>query len=64
MGKISRVVIQNDGSLRVVYKSGSEAETESGVEAYKETDSTARRAIDRSGRLAGETFRREREDRG
>jgi cell division protease FtsH len=40
LGKISRVVIQNDGSLRVVYKSGSEAETETGVEAYKETDST------------------------
>jgi len=40
LGKISRVVIQNDGSLRVVYKTGSEAETETGVEAYKETDST------------------------
>ncbi|NTW13018.1 MAG: cell division protein FtsH, partial [Anaerolineales bacterium] len=26
LGKISRVVIQNDGSLRVVYKTGSEAE--------------------------------------
>jgi cell division protease FtsH len=40
LGKISRVVIQNDGSLRVIYKTGSEAATETGVEAYKETDST------------------------
>ena len=40
MGKIARVVIQNDDSLRVIYKTGSEAETKTGVEAYKETNST------------------------
>jgi cell division protease FtsH len=39
-GKIARVVIQNDDSLRVIYKTGSEAETKTGVEAYKETNST------------------------
>lgn len=39
-GKIARVVIQNNGSLRVIYKTGSEAETQTGVEAYKEADST------------------------
>jgi len=40
MGKVARVVIQNDDSLRVIYKTGSEAETKTGVEAYKETNST------------------------
>ncbi|HEY5732024.1 MAG TPA: ATP-dependent zinc metalloprotease FtsH [Anaerolineales bacterium] len=40
MGKVSRVVIENNGSLRVIYKTGSEAETKTGVEAYKENDST------------------------
>ncbi|HSO11084.1 MAG TPA: ATP-dependent zinc metalloprotease FtsH [Anaerolineales bacterium] len=40
LGKVSRVVIENDGSLRVIYKTGTEAETETGVEAYKEIDST------------------------
>ena len=40
LGKVTRVVIENNGSLRVIYKSGSEAETKTGVEAYKETDST------------------------
>jgi cell division protease FtsH len=40
MGKVSRVVIENNGSLRVIYKTGSQAETETGVEAYKESDST------------------------
>lgn len=39
-GKIARVVIENNGSLRVIYKTGSEAETQTGVEAYKESDST------------------------
>jgi ATP-dependent Zn protease len=40
--RVSRVVIENDGSLRVVYKSGTEAETDpnGGIEAYKESDST------------------------
>ena len=39
-GKIARVVIQNDDSLRVIYKTGTEAETKNGVEAYKETNAT------------------------
>ncbi|MBK9927353.1 MAG: ATP-dependent zinc metalloprotease FtsH [Anaerolineales bacterium] len=39
-GKIARVVIKNDGSLLVVYKSGTEAQTKTGIEAYKESDST------------------------
>ena len=40
MGKVARVVIQNDDSLRVIYKTGTESETKTGVEAYKETNST------------------------
>jgi len=40
LGKISRVVIQNDGSLRVIYKTGTEAETTTGLEVYKEDNST------------------------
>ena len=40
LGKVSRVVIENSGSLRVIYKTGTETETKTGVEAYKETDST------------------------
>ena len=40
LGKISRVVIQNDGSLRVIYNSGSEAETNAGIEVYKESNAT------------------------
>jgi len=40
LGKISRVVIQNDDSLRVIYNSGSEAETNTDVEVYKESDAT------------------------
>ena len=40
LGKVSRVVIENNGSLRVIYKTGSQAETETGVDAYKESDST------------------------
>ncbi len=39
-GKIARVVIENDGNLRVIYKTGTESETQTGVEAYKESDST------------------------
>ena len=37
-GKVSRVVIQNDGSLRAVYDSGAEVTTEK--EVYKEDNST------------------------
>ena len=40
LGKVSRVVIENDGSLRVIYKTGSEVETQTGIEAYKEDGST------------------------
>jgi cell division protease FtsH len=40
LGRVSRVVIQNDGSLRVIYKSGSEVETETGLEVYKESNAT------------------------
>jgi hypothetical protein len=40
--RVSRIVIENDGSLRVIYKSGTEAETDpnGGIEAYKESNST------------------------
>jgi cell division protease FtsH len=40
LSKVARVVIQNDGSLLVIYKSGTEAQTKTGVEAYKESDAT------------------------
>ncbi len=40
LGKVARIVIENDGSLRVIYKTGSESATTSGVEAYKEANST------------------------
>ncbi|MBI5703034.1 MAG: ATP-dependent zinc metalloprotease FtsH [Chloroflexota bacterium] len=40
LGKVARIVIENDGSLRVIYKTGSETATTTGVEAYKEPDST------------------------
>ena len=40
LGKVSRVVIQNDGSLRVIYATGTEAETKTGVDAYKESETT------------------------
>jgi len=33
-GSVAKVVIQNDGSLRVMYKSGDEAKTKTGVESY------------------------------
>ena len=39
-GKVSRVVIENSGNLRVVYNSGTEAEMTDGVEAYKESNAT------------------------
>ena len=39
-GSVTKVVIQNDGSLRVMYKSGDEAKTKTGVESYKESNST------------------------
>jgi len=40
LGKVSRVVIQNDGSLRVIYATGTEAATKTGIEAYKESETT------------------------
>jgi len=39
-GKVARVVIEDGDSLRVIYKTGGEAQTQTGVESYKETDST------------------------
>lgn len=39
-GKVARVVIKNNGSLRVIYNTGDETQTQTGVEAYKENDST------------------------
>ena len=39
-GSVAEVIIQNDGSLRVKYKSGDEAKTETGVESYKESNAT------------------------
>jgi cell division protease FtsH len=39
-GALARVVIQNDGSLRVIYKTGDEIETKTGIESYKESNST------------------------
>jgi cell division protease FtsH len=40
LGKVSKVVIENSGSLRVIYKSGTEAQMTDGVEAYKESNAT------------------------
>jgi cell division protease FtsH len=40
LGKVARIVIQNNGSLRVIYKTGSETAKTAGVEAYKEENST------------------------
>ncbi len=40
LGKVARIVVENDGSLRVIYKTGSETATTTGVQAYKESDST------------------------
>ena len=39
-GRVSRVVIENSGNLRVIYKSGTEVETETGIEVYKESGAT------------------------
>jgi len=39
-GKVSEVIIENSGGLRVKYKSGTEAETDTGIETYKESDAT------------------------
>lgn len=39
-GQVARVVIKNNGSLRVIYNTGDETQTQTGVEAYKENDST------------------------
>ncbi len=39
-GQVSKVVIENSGSLRVIYKSGTEAQMTDGVEAYKESNAT------------------------
>jgi cell division protease FtsH len=39
-GSVAKVVIQNDGSLRVMYTSGDEAKTTTGVESYKESNAT------------------------
>ena len=36
----ARIVIQNNGSLRVIYKSGDESRTKTGLEAYKENETT------------------------
>lgn len=37
---VARIVIQNNGSLRVIYKSGDETRTKTGLEAYKESEAT------------------------
>ncbi|HSM71358.1 MAG TPA: ATP-dependent zinc metalloprotease FtsH [Anaerolineales bacterium] len=41
-GEVAEVIIENSGGLRVIYKSGTEAETDpnGGIEAYKESDAT------------------------
>ena len=39
-GEISRVVIENDGSLRVIYKTGNEERTQTGIATYKESGAT------------------------
>jgi len=39
-GKVSEIIIENSGSLRVKYYSGNEIQTDTGVEAYKESDAT------------------------
>ena len=39
-GSVARIVIQNNGSLRVIYKSGDESRTKTGLEAYKENETT------------------------
>ncbi len=39
-GRVARVVINNNGSLRVIYKTGDESLTKTGLESYKESGST------------------------
>ncbi len=39
-GSVNKIVIQNDGSLRVMYKTGDEAKTQTGVQSYKESNAT------------------------
>jgi cell division protease FtsH len=39
-GQISKVVIENDGSLRVIYKTGNEERTGTGIITYKESGAT------------------------
>ena len=39
-GKVARVVIEDGDGLRVIYKTGGEAQTKTGLESYKETNST------------------------
>jgi cell division protease FtsH len=39
-GRVARVVIEDGDSLRVIYKAGGEAQTRTGLESYKEPDST------------------------
>ena len=39
-GKVARVVIEDGESLRVIYKTGGEAQTKTGLESYKESNST------------------------
>jgi len=39
-GEISSVIIENDGSLRVKYKSGNEERTQTGIVTYKESGAT------------------------
>ena len=48
-GKVARVVIKNNGSLRVIYNTGDETQTKTGVEAYKESDSTLVEQLSRLG---------------
>ena len=39
-GRVARVVIEDGDSLRVIYKAGGEAQTRTGLESYKESNST------------------------
>jgi len=38
--KVARVVIDNSGKLRVIYKTGDEGQVKTGIESYKESGST------------------------
>jgi cell division protease FtsH len=39
-GRVARVVIEDGDNLRVIYKSGGEAQTRTGLESFKESNST------------------------